>query len=131
MPLFPGRRPLNISDNVSDIMNILLPVLPNQGPSRRARCRRLSLLLLAFLSLSPGIALANPQPAPAGTMGRPGSALPCPSAIGTSYGTAVLADGWWSQTSKFCLSHLRSRQGMVQFGAVGMLIALGIIWWRK
>jgi hypothetical protein len=45
--------------------------------------------------------------------------------------TALSAPLWWEKVYGSIESGLRNRQRMLQFGAVGMLLALAIIWWRK
>jgi hypothetical protein len=42
-----------------------------------------------------------------------------------------LALSWWEQILNQFETALTSRQRMIQFGAVGMLLALFIIWYRK
>ena len=42
-----------------------------------------------------------------------------------------LAGWWWEPYYNAFESSLASRQGMLRFGAVGMLVALFVIWYRK
>jgi hypothetical protein len=42
-----------------------------------------------------------------------------------------LADGWWEEIYGPIENALSSRETMVQFGAVGVLIGLFIIWYRR
>jgi hypothetical protein len=51
-----------------------------------------------------------------------------PAAI---HGLMPLADGWWSEIYGPIETALSRRESMVQFGAVGVLIGLFIIWYRR
>jgi hypothetical protein len=44
---------------------------------------------------------------------------------------APLADGWWDEIYGPIENALSRRETMVQFGAVGVLIGLFIIWYRR
>jgi hypothetical protein len=73
--------------------------------------RRAVLVLLALLVCN--------SPAPAQT-----------PAMAAAARTPVAA--WtWSKVFKTVTRGLGTQQGMIQFGAVGMFIALSILWWRK
>jgi len=61
-------------------------------------------------------------------------------AIGPSIGSAaelavpsacLIADSWWRRTTESVWTGLASRQAMMRFGAIIMLVALAAIWWRK
>jgi hypothetical protein len=44
---------------------------------------------------------------------------------------AAWYDGWMTKLWNRIESQLNNRTGAIQFGLIGMLIALWIIWWRK
>jgi hypothetical protein len=60
---------------------------------------------------------------------------PCPRCCQPSVTPAqtapLLAGWWWEKYYNAFESSLASRQGMLRFGAVGMLLALFVIWYRK
>jgi hypothetical protein len=60
---------------------------------------------------------------------------PCPRCCQVSVASAqpapLLAGSWWEKYYNAFESSLASRQGMLRFGAVGMLLALFVIWYRK
>jgi hypothetical protein len=58
---------------------------------------------------------------------RPPSGSPLP---GLSF-SSLLAESWWGRLSGPLESGLTSRARMIQFGALMMLLALWVIWWRK
>ncbi len=43
----------------------------------------------------------------------------------------LLAGSWWESWYHAFESSVSSRQGMLRFGLVGMILALFIIWYRK
>jgi hypothetical protein len=45
--------------------------------------------------------------------------------------SAPLAEGWWDEVYGPIENALSRRETMVQFGAVGVLIGLFIIWYRR
>jgi hypothetical protein len=44
---------------------------------------------------------------------------------------ALLAESWWERIIHPVESGLTNRTRMIQFGAVMMLLALWVIWWRR
>jgi hypothetical protein len=42
-----------------------------------------------------------------------------------------IAASWWQGYYNAFESYLGTRQGMLQFGAVGMFVALSVIWYRR
>ena len=89
------------------------------GPRNHA----LLLVLLACLNFTPGTAGAASPRVPAAPIG---SAQPLHGAT-----TAIVASSWWEKLWASLESALSTRAGMVQFGAIIMLLALVIIWWRR
>jgi hypothetical protein len=64
--------------------------------------------------------------APAGSLGAGTAALsPAPAC------QPLVAMEWWDKVYHAFETSVNSRQGMLQFGAVGMLVALYIIWYRR
>jgi hypothetical protein len=62
--------------------------------------------------------------------GVPPTATESPSDdVGLS--TTPLLANWWDELWFQFWASLRSRKGMLQFGCVGMILALWIIWWRS
>jgi hypothetical protein len=49
----------------------------------------------------------------------------------TAHALPPLAEGWWEEIYGPIENALSSRETMVQFGAVGVLIGLFIIWYRR
>jgi hypothetical protein len=38
---------------------------------------------------------------------------------------------WWTAMQEKIWTGLANRRAMLQFGAIGMILALGVIWWRR
>jgi hypothetical protein len=55
----------------------------------------------------------------------------CQASVASAQTAPLLAGGWWEKYYNAFESSLASRQGMLRFGAVGMLLALFVIWYRK
>ncbi len=97
-----------------------------EGPGPRAFVVLATITLLALVGLSPGIALAAAdahQPPRATTAGGP--ELPRQAQV-----TPLLAD-WLDVVLNPLVSFLHGRQRLIQVGALIMVLALTIIWWRK
>ncbi len=98
-----------------------------EGPSPRAIVVLATATLLALVGLSPGTALAAAdahQPPQAVMAGGP-EHLQRQAQV-----TPLLAD-WLDVVLNPLVSFLHGRQRLIQVGALIMVLALTIIWWRK
>ena len=90
----------------------------------RRRARLFAVVVCLFLAI-PLPASGTP---PTLTSSRPGQATASVSVSHWSAAAPTFADGWsWG---KF-FAMLKGRSRMLQVGAVGMCLALYIIWWRR
>jgi hypothetical protein len=120
-----------------DTMNALhLPFPPRLGCFRWGGLLVLSLAAtLIFVAEAPASSLtpcakSSDQPGRVQKPAIPAAGASAPHLAGLT-GSAFLATSWW-QTFYNTLSKLVSNQrGMLQFGFIGMLLCLVVIWWRK
>jgi hypothetical protein len=85
-------------------------------------------LTAAFAGAPPSARGADPRFAPG--FGHTRDAQLQPTTLGIPP-VLPLADGWWQRVTDPVWTLLSSRRAMMQFGAVGMIIALAAIWWRR
>jgi hypothetical protein len=72
---------------------------------------------------APAVQAVNQTPADSGWGTSPSSASP--------WTRTVLAESWWERMLHPIETGLTTRTRMLQFGALMMLLALWVIWWRK
>jgi len=95
-------------------MNLRSPLSRRRFPSRNALI--LFLVLLGFQAAAPVQARAAPP------LLRPAVKAVAP----------VVAEGWsWRKLYAPVEGGLASKRRMLQFGVIGMCVALYIIWWRR
>lgn len=105
---------------------------PRVGDRRGLRLPALFALLVALMG-TPDLRSGAPS-APSrctGASGDSAAAAPLGLAAPASAGPALLAAAWWQKLYAPIETGLANRQRMIQFGALGMLLALAIIWWRR
>jgi hypothetical protein len=83
-------------------------------------------LLLTVIALAAARQIADNPTSSQGTCPRC-----CQASLAPAQTAPLLAGWWWEKYYNAFESSLASRQGMLRFGAVGMLLALFVIWYRK
>jgi hypothetical protein len=91
-----------------------------------SRSRWAGWLLLAVIALATTRQIADNPVSSQGACPRC-----CQASVASAQTTPLLAGWWWEKYYNAFESSLASRQGMLRFGAVGMLLALFVIWYRK
>jgi hypothetical protein len=119
----PGAR-ANVLTSVIGIMRLQSPSLWRHPPGW------VCLVLLAGLGFSQPVAAAPPAVLPLAecsySLHEAGSVSPSTAAF-----RPVIGAAWYDTMYNKMQSWLSNQRHMIQFGCIGMIVALFIIWWRK